>query len=141
MEDDAPAVTFNESTVGNEASPVQRTSGRVTRKPNIIISTMTGKSHGNSCDQGVNFPLVGKYHPDNDRDSIDYQYAVAVYKTRQAVVHFNVGDSASPLKTMTEEQSDAHIVGVIFAKHINLKKGLELIGEKEDAAVHNSSVS
>ena len=37
---------------------------------------------------------------------------------------------------MTKEQSDAHIVGVIFAKHFNLKKGLELFREKEDAAVH-----
>ena len=36
---------------------------------------------------------------------------------------------------MTEEQSDAHIVGVIFAQHFSLKKGLELFGEKADAAV------
>ena len=37
---------------------------------------------------------------------------------------------------MTEEQSDAHIVGVIFAQHFSLKKGLELFGEKADVAVH-----
>ena len=37
---------------------------------------------------------------------------------------------------MTEEQSDAHIVGGIFAQHFSLKKGLELFGEKSDAAVH-----
>ena len=37
---------------------------------------------------------------------------------------------------MTEEQSDAHIVGSIFAQHFSLKKGLELFGEKADAAVH-----
>ena len=48
----------------------------------------------------------------------------------------NVGDYAPPLKTMTEEQSDAHIVGVIFAQHFSLKKGLELFGEKADAALH-----
>ena len=36
---------------------------------------------------------------------------------------------------MTEEQSDAHIVGVIFAQHFRLKKGLELFGEKADVAV------
>ena len=36
---------------------------------------------------------------------------------------------------MTEEQSDAHIVGVIFAQHFSLKKGLELFGEKADVAV------
>ena len=37
---------------------------------------------------------------------------------------------------MTEEQSDAYIVGVIFAQHFSLKKGLELFGEKADPAVH-----
>ena len=85
-EDGTPADTLNEDSVGNEetpvSSPVQKTSsGRVPRKPNIIIPTMTGKSHGNSRDQGVNFPLVGKYHPDNDRDCIDCQYAGDGYKT------------------------------------------------------------
>ena len=84
----------------------------------------------------MNFPLVGKYHPDNDRDCIDSQYAGAGYKTKQGVVHFNVEDDAPPLNTMTEEQSDAHIVGVIFAQHFSLKKGLELFGKKSDAAVH-----
>ena len=120
VENGTPADTLNEDRVGNEASLVQRTPSRVTRNPNVIIPTMTGKSHGNSCDQGVNFPLVGKYNPDNDRDCIDCKYAGASYKTNQGVAHFNVGDDASPLKTMTEEQSDAHIVGVIFAHHFSL---------------------
>ena len=37
---------------------------------------------------------------------------------------------------MTEEQLDVHIVGVIFSQNFSLKKGLELFGGKEDAAVH-----
>ena len=37
---------------------------------------------------------------------------------------------------MTEDKSDAHIVGIIFAQHFSLKKGLELFGGKADAAVH-----
>ena len=76
----------------------------------------------------MDFPLVVKYHPDNDRGCIDCQYAGAGYKTKQGVVHVNVEDDASPLKTMTEEQSDAHIVGVIFAHYFILKKGLKLFG-------------
>ena len=36
---------------------------------------------------------------------------------------------------MTEEQSDAHVLGVIFAQHFSLKKGLELFGNKADIAV------
>ena len=85
---------------------------------------MTGNTHGNSRDQGVNLTLVRKYHPDNDRDSIDCNYAGASYKTNQGVVQFNVGDDAPPIKNMTEEQSDAHIVGVIFSQNFSLKKGL-----------------
>ena len=79
----------------------------------------------------MNFPLVGKYHPDNNRDCIDCQYVGAGYKTKQGVVQFNVEDDAPPLKTMTEEQLDANIVGVIFAQHFSIKKGLELFGEKQ----------
>ena len=51
------------------------------------------------------------------------------------MVHFNVDDDAPPLKVMTEEQSDAHVVGVIFAQHFSLKKGLELFGDKANVAV------
>ena len=64
---------------------------------------MNGKIHGNSRDQGVNPPLVGKYHPDDDRDRIYCQYAGDGYNTKQVVVHLNVGDDAPPLKTMTKE--------------------------------------
>ena len=41
-----------------------------------------------------------------------------------------------PIKTMTEEQLDTHIVGVIFSQHFSLQKGLELFRKKADAAVH-----
>ena len=36
---------------------------------------------------------------------------------------------------MTEEQSDAYIVGVILAQQYGLKKCLELFGDKADTAV------
>ena len=87
---------------------------------------MTGKSHGESRDEGVNFPLIGKYQADDDRENINSQYAGAGYTTKQGVVHLNVEDDAPPLKTMTEEESDAYVVGVIFAQPFSLKKGLEL---------------
>ena len=60
-DDGTPADTLNEDSVGNEetpvSSPVQSTSSsRVTRKPNILIPTMTGKIHGNSRDTRSEFP-------------------------------------------------------------------------------------
>ena len=94
---------FDEDSVGEDVpdvpSPVQRTrGGRPIKKPNNVIPTMTGKRHGSSRsqDQGVNFPLVGKYHPDDIRDDIDCQYACASYSTKRGVVHFNVGDDTPP---------------------------------------------
>ena len=95
---------------------------------------MLNKSHRNSRDEGVNFPLVGKYHPDDDWDSIDCQYVgTGAGYTIQGVVHFNVEDDAHPsLKVMTKEQSDTHIVGVLFAQHFSLG----LFGGKVDAAIH-----
>ena len=94
---------FDEDSVGDEVSempsPVQRTrSGRPIRPPNNLIPTMTGKRHGNSRsrDEGVNSPLVGKYHLDDNRDNIDCQYVGAGYSTKRGVVHFNVGDDAPP---------------------------------------------
>ena len=56
--------------------------------------------------------------------------------TKQGVLHFNVDDDAPPLKVMTKDQSDAHVVGVIFAQHFSLKKGLQIFGDKVDVAVH-----
>ena len=73
---------FDGASVGDEEATIpstgQRTrSGRVSRPPNSLIITMTGKSHDNSRDERVNFRLLGKYHPDDDRDNIDCQYADA----------------------------------------------------------------
>ena len=75
---------------------------------------MTGKSHGESRDEGVNFPLVGKYQyamrgieDREDRQDINSQYAGAGYTTKQGVVELNVENDVPLPETMTEEQSDA----------------------------------
>ena len=54
-DDSTPTDALNEDNVGDEetpvSSPVQRKlSGRVTKKPNSLIPTMTGNSHGNIRD-------------------------------------------------------------------------------------------
>ena len=72
-DEDTVADAFDEDSVGDAeilasiqeipvSSPVQRTSrGRVTRRPSNFVPTMTGKSHGNSRDIGVNSPLLEYY--------------------------------------------------------------------------------
>ena len=75
----------DDDSVGNE---------EVSRPPNKLNPTMTGKSHGNKRDVGVNLPMVGRFISDYDRDNIDYQYACASYTIKQGVVHFNVDENA-----------------------------------------------
>ena len=36
---------------------------------------------------------------------------------------------------MSGEESEAHIVGVIFAQHFSLNKGIEIFGNKADVDV------
>ena len=36
---------------------------------------------------------------------------------------------------MSDEESEAHIVGVIFAQHFSLNKGLKIFGNKANVAV------
>ena len=80
--EDTVVNALDEDSVGNAAeiavpmaSPEQRiTRGRVIRKPNNFVPTMTGKSHGESRDEGVNFPLIGKY-----------QYAMRTIEDRENI--------------------------------------------------------
>ena len=48
-----------------------------------------------------------------------------------------VPDDLTPgdLVNMSEEQLDAHVLGVILAQQYNLNGGMELFGDKADAAV------
>ena len=77
---------------------------------------MDGKSHGNSRDVGVDFPLLEEFDPVDNRDDINCQYVGAGCSTKQGVVHVNVNDHSPPLNVMAREQSDAYVVGVIFSR-------------------------
>ena len=80
--EDTGVDALDENSVGDTAeialpspTPVQRTSrGRVIRKPNNFVPTITGKSHGESRDEGVNFPMIGKY-----------QYAMRTIEDREDI--------------------------------------------------------
>ena len=50
-------------------------------------------------------------------------------------MHLNIDDDAPDPREMSDEKSDAHIVGVIFAQHFILNKGLNIFGKKVDVAV------
>ena len=56
-------------------------------------------------------------------------------RRRQGVVHFNIYDYTSDPRVMSDEESDAHIVGVIFSHHFILNIGLKLFGDKANVVV------
>ena len=68
-------------------------------------------------------------------DRIKNQFAGAGYSTKREVINLQLDDDAPPPPKTTEAHTDAHILGVIFVQKYGLKKGMELFGEKADAAV------
>ena len=110
--------------------------GRVTRPPNNLEPRHRPgrQAHGNIFDAGVNFSLIGKSN-DSKGDRIECQYTGAVYTNRQGVVHINIDDETPAPIAMSDEESDAHTVGVIFDHHFSLNKGLKIFGEKANVTV------
>ena len=47
----------------------------------------------------------------------------------------NFAENADNPPAMTEEDINAHIMGLVLVEHYNMKKGLELFGERGDKAV------
>ena len=129
---------YDKYAVEDVQEPVlQRTrSSRVNRTPNNLEPRhrSSRQPHGNSLDAGVNFPLIGKYSGSKG-DLIACQYTGAGYTKRQGVVHFNIDDDTPAPRVMSDEESDSHIVGVIFAQKLSLNRGLKLFGDKADVAV------
>ena len=68
-----------------------------------------------------------------DAEKIKIQFAGAGYNTKRGVLNLQFDDAK--IAKMSEEQLDAHIVGVIMSQQYSLKKGIELFGERGDAAV------
>ena len=83
---------------------------------------------------GVNFPLIGN-SSGSEGYCIECQYTGAGYTTRQRVVNFNIDDDTQDPRAMSDEELEAHIVGVIFAHHFSLNKGLKIFGDKADVSV------
>ena len=67
-------------------------------------------------------------------DRIKNQFSGAGYSTKRGVINLQFNDDAPPPPYMTETHTDAHIIGFILVQKYGLKKGIEMFGEKADAA-------
>ena len=57
------------------------------------------------------------------------------YHASRGFINVQVNPSAPPQRAMTEEECEAHVVGLVLVNMYNLKKGTELFGDKADEAV------
>ena len=85
--------------------------------------------------EGVGFPKIKSIRIECETDRIKNQFADAGYSTKRGVINLQFDDDAPPPPEMTGAQTDAHILGVILVQKYGLKKGMDLFGEKADAAV------
>ena len=84
---------------------------RTKRKPTSYEPSLKGQKYG---DGFVNLTYRGNK-----------------YKMRDGVIHLNIEDVPPPVP-MDDEELDNYIMGVILIHQYNLKKGIELFGDKAE---------
>ena len=59
----------------------------------------------------------------------------SVYKVNQGVINVNFVENSDNPPAMTEEDINDHPMWVVVSEHYNMKKGLEIFGERGEKAV------
>ena len=65
---------------------------------------------------------------------IDTMYQGVGYSTKKGFINIEVSQGVRPLRPMSREKSEAHVVGLVLAQMYSLRKGTELFGEKAEQA-------
>ena len=101
---------------------------RVRTKPKLFNPQLKGKSH--DAVSHVNISSVTL----EEGGAYDKYYEGHGYCTKRGVINLQLKDNPPPPK-MTEEQLDAHLLGVAMLTQYNLKKGRQLFGDRADEAI------
>ena len=64
-----------------------------------------------------------------------YKTTASAARNMRGVININFAEEASPLEAMTDEDIEAHILGVIMVEHYSMKKGTDLFGDCAETAV------
>ena len=133
MESEFPTVDPNAADVPTQDTPAPEPElgrGRRVRKQTQIFSPkFKGQSHDDATHGHIHITVQ-----DGEELSCDKYYANCGYSTTRGVINLNLRDNVPPPK-MSEEQIDAHLLGLALVNMYNIKKGQELFGERADAAV------
>ena len=96
---------------------------------------MKRKHHEKEVYEGVGFPQIKSITVKCEMDRIKNHFAGAGYSNKRGVINLKFDNDAPPPPDMTEANTDAQILGVIFVQQYGLNKGIEMFSEKAYAAV------
>ena len=87
---------------------------------------------------GVNLSQVESInitYPDKDDFLKNGCHSEVGYKIKQGFLNVDFSDNAENPPAMTEEEINTHIIGVVLVEQYNMKKGLELFGDRGEKEV------
>ena len=64
-----------------------------------------------------------------------YRTTASAARNMRGVININFAEKASSLEAMSDEEIEAHILGVIMVEHYSMKKGIDLFGDRAEIAV------
>ena len=73
-------------------------------------------------------------YPDQDK-FLKGCYVGAGYTSNQGVINLNFVENIEIPADMSEEETEYHIMGVVLVEHFNMKKGMDLFGDRDETAV------
>ena len=71
---------------------------------------------------------------DEENAAVVNLYQGARYNAKKGFINIKISQGARPLRQMSHEESEAHVIGLVLAQMYSLKKGTELFGEKAEQA-------
>ena len=112
--------------VDEDISPPQhRSVWVVTQTKTDYIPYLSSKSY--SRPGGVNLSQVERIniaYPNKDDFLKNGYHSGSAYKVKQGVMNVNFVENSKKPPAMTEEEINAHIMGVVLVEHYNMKKVL-----------------
>ena len=113
--------------------------------PPALVTKYEDYSNDDENDNGGEESLVdaiditddGRRYPTCRRMEPDFTIPLSKGPTHSSSRQMSEGVVSAQIesKQMSKTQTDEYIVGIVFAQHFNLKKGLELFGDAADVAV------
>ena len=95
---------------------------------------MKGQRHDEGVHKGVGFPETAA----NNLAAVQEIPSILppdVYDTVRGVLHLQTGEGEPIFSKMSEEDCEAHVIGVMMTEHYSMKKAKELFGDSADDAI------